>query len=192
MRSAFTKITGVFAGLVLTGTAYAQFYNGSFQEFGQNRIQYNEIKWQSHDYERFKVYFNSGSADFAQYVARSAQKNLIEIEKKFDVTIEGKIEFLLYNTQSHFKQSNIGITNNTQSNIGGTTKFYGGKVFVYYEADHNKLDQQIRAGIAEVLFNQQMYGGSWKDVLKNSTLMSIPTWFSEGFISYVANPWDAE
>lgn len=179
-------------GLLFSNPSFAQFYNGSYQEFGQNRIQFNQIKWQSHDYERFKIYFNSGSVDYAIYVARSTQKNLMEIEKKFDFQVDGKIEILLYNTQAHFKQSNIGITNNSQSNIGGTTRFFGGKVFVYYEADHNKLDQQIRAGIASVMFNQMMYGGSWKDVLKNSTLMSVPSWFSEGFISYVSNPWDAE
>lgn len=179
-------------GIFFTGTLRAQFYNGSYQEFGQNRIQFNQIKWQSHDYERFKVYFNSGSVDYAVYVARSMQKNLIEIERKFDFQLDGKIEILLYNTQSHFKQSNIGITNNTQSNIGGTTRFYGGKIFIYYEADHNKLDQQIRSGIANVMFNQMIYGGSWKDVLKNTTLMSVPAWFQEGFISYVSNPWDAE
>lgn len=182
----------LFFGLIFSQKANAQFYNGSYQEFGQNRIQFNQIKWQSHDYERFKVYFNSGATDYAIYVARSTQKNLLDIEKKFDFQLDGKIEILLYNTQSHFKQSNIGITNSSQSNIGGTTRFFGGKIFIYYEADHNKLDQQIRAGIATVMFNQMMYGGSWKDVMKNSTLMSVPTWFSEGFISYVSNPWDAE
>lgn len=182
-----------FLLLVLCSTALqAQFYNGSYQEFGQNRVQYNQIKWQSHDYERFKVYFNSGSKDLAVFVARCAQKNVLEIEKKFDFQLSGKMEFLVYNTQATFKQSNIGLTNDQQTNIGGTTKFYGNKVFIYYEADHEKLEQQIRGGIASVMFNQMMYGANWRDVLKNSTLMSVPQWFSEGFISYVANPWDAE
>lgn len=171
---------------------YGQFYNGSYQEFGQNRVQFNQIKWQSHDYERFKVYFNSGSTNYAVYVARSAQKNLMEIERKFDSPITGKIEFLVYNTQGHFKQSNIGLTGDQQNNIGGTTRFYNNKVFIYYEGDHKKLDQQIRAGIATVMFYQMMYGDTWREMLKNNALMNIPQWFSEGFISYVANPWDAE
>jgi len=64
MHFSFRHFT-VLVLLVLSGTAPAQFYNGSYQEFGQNRVQYNQIKWQSHDYERFKVYFNSGSKDYA-------------------------------------------------------------------------------------------------------------------------------
>lgn len=178
----------IFCGI----NATAQFYNGSYQEFGQNRVQFNQIKWQSHDYERFKVYFNSGSTDYAVYVARSAQKNLMDIEKKFDFQVSGKIEFLVYNTHGHFNQSNVGINNDQQSNVGGTTRFSGNKVFIYYEGDHKKLDQNIRAGIATVMFNQMMYGDSWRELMKSSTLMSVPKWFSEGFISYVANPWDAD
>ncbi len=182
-------ILGFF--LFISFSGLSQFYNGSYQEFGQNRVQYNQIQWQSHDYQRFKIYFNSGSTQYAIYVARSAQKNLLDIEKKYDFQISGKMEFLVFNTQGHFKQSNVGITNDVQTNIGGTTRFSGNKVFVYFNGDHKMLDQNIREGIANVMFNQMMYGEGWRDIMKNSTLMSIPKWFSEGFISYVANSWDA-
>lgn len=170
----------------------AQFYNGSQMTFGKNRVQYNGFLWQSENYERFKIYYYIGGKTHGAYVAQAAHKYLSEIEKLFDFYIEEKIEFVVYNSQSQFKQSNIGVNGDEMYNIGGVTRIVGSKVFLYYEGDHKKLDQQIRGAISNILLMQMMYGGNWKDVLKNSTLMSLPDWYVQGFTSYVANPWDVE
>lgn len=170
----------------------AQFYNGSQQEFGQNRVQYNGFSWQSHDYERFKVYFNNGSKELAIFAARAAQKHLLQIEKLLDYKIKEKIEFVVYNTQSAFRQSNVGLNADAEYNIGGVTKLVGSKVFLYYEGTHEKLEQQIRGGIAHVMLNMMMYGTSWKEVFKNQTLVTLPEWYEQGFISYISNPWSPE
>src|SRR3989344_5226747 len=87
----------------------AQFYNGSQMTFGKNRVQYNGFLWQSENYERFKIYYYIGGKIHSSYVAQAAHKSLAEIEKLFDFYIEEKIEFVVYNSQSQFKQSNIGV-----------------------------------------------------------------------------------
>jgi len=168
----------------------AQFYTGSNHEFGQNRVQYNQFFWQSYDYERFKVYFYAGGKKHAIYAAKAIQANLKELEKAMDFDVSDKLEFLVFNSMSHFKQSNIGLTNDSQSNIGGVTRIVGSKVFIYYDGDHRGFEKQIRAGLTEVIVNQMMYGGNWKDVLKNSTFLTLPDWYLKGFISYSANDWD--
>jgi hypothetical protein len=68
----------------------------------------------------------------------------------------------------------------------------GNKMFVYYEGDHESLEKQIRESLSKVVFNNMMYGGDWKDVLKSSTLLSIPKWYEEGIISYASQKRDAE
>lgn len=184
-----------FLFLLLLGfsnAASAQFYNGSQMTFGKNRIQYNGFSWSSENYERFKIYYSLGGKAHGAYVAQAAHKYLQEIEKLFDFYIEEKIEFIVYNNQSQFKQSNIGITGDEMYNIGGVTRIVGSKVFLFYEGDHKKFDAQIRGAIAQVLLMQMMYGGNWKDVFKNSTLMALPDWYIQGFTSWVANPWDVE
>ena len=35
----------------------AQFYRGSYQEFGKNRLQFFEPNWQHMDFPEFNVYF---------------------------------------------------------------------------------------------------------------------------------------
>jgi hypothetical protein len=170
----------------------AQFYQGSNVEFGKNRIQYREFDWLYYPGEHFEVYYYIGGEKFAEYVLMSCEKNLPDLEHFFDFSSEDKIQVLSYLKQSEFRQSNIGITGEEQYNIGGTAKILGSKIFVYYEGDHYLLERQIRQQISRVLFNQMMYGGNWKDVLKSNTLLSMPKWFEEGVISYAADPNNAQ
>ena len=162
-------------------------------DFGKNRIQYKkDWYWTYYSYERYDVYFYEGGRELANYVSRSARKQLLDIEKLLDYQTEERLEFVVYNKQSEFKQSNIGLSNDEQYNIGGVTRIVGTKVFLYFDGDHNKLDLQIRAGIAEILINQMMFGGNVKDMVKSSTLLSLPDWFTKGLVDYCTNPWSVE
>ena len=55
--------------------------------------------------------------------------NFKKIEKFIDFSIEEKIHLIIYNSQSKFRQSNIGLTNEISSNIGGTSNIEGQKYF---------------------------------------------------------------
>lgn len=173
-------------------TSYAQFYTGSNIEFGQNRVQYHDFFWQSFHFEKFKVYFNSGGENHAVYAAKSAEKYIIELEGVLDFEFDDKLEFIIYNSQAHFKESNIGLTNSSETNIGGTTRIIGEKVFLYYEGDHDKFDRQIRSGIAKIIAFKMMYGGNWREALKNASLLTLPEWYIEGFVAHMEGPWTTE
>ncbi|HEY0979125.1 MAG TPA: hypothetical protein VGE21_16760 [Flavobacteriales bacterium] len=169
----------------------AQFYNGSQQEFGKNRIQHREFLWQYYRFPELETYFYKGGRDLAQFVAISGHRHKKELEKFYDYTIDDRIQFVVYNSLTDFRQSNIGITGDEQYNVGGVTRIVGTKVFVYYEGDHTLLDRQVRAGVAQLILDQMLFGGNWRDVLKNSTLMSLPEWFTKGMVAYSSGPWDA-
>ncbi len=170
----------------------AQFYNGLQMDFGKNRIQYNEFLWQSMKFEKFDTYFYLGGKELAVFTAQVAQRNIEDLEKLFDYSIDEKIQFIIYNKLSDFRQSNIGIAVSDQFNIGGQTRLVGSKVIIYNEGDHKLLEQQVRAGIADVLLSQIMYGGNWKEKLRNSTLLNLPDWYVKGLIQYVSEDWNPE
>ncbi len=178
--------------LIAPFSGMAQFYNGSQVDFGKNRVQYNDFEWQYFRFKKFETYFYTGGREVAVFTSKYAHDHIQELEKFFDYYLKDKIQFVIYNSHSHFKQSNIGLNEDEQFNIGGVTRIVGSKVFIYYEGDYAKLQAQIRAGIAQVLINQMMYGGNWKDVVKNSALLSLPDWYINGLISYVSRGWDIE
>ncbi|MBG16685.1 MAG: hypothetical protein CL853_10075 [Crocinitomicaceae bacterium] len=170
--------------------AKTQYYSGSDIEFGQNRVQYNSFFWQSYDFERFKIYFQQSGRKHAIYTAKTAHKHLQELEKFLDYETNEKIHFVVFNTQSEFRQSNIGLeTNNITSNIGGTARIEGNKIFIYYEGDHIKLNNQIRTGLSQLLVTRILYGDNWKQSIKNASLLNVPEWFSKGIVSYLGEPW---
>ncbi len=179
------------AGLLACGHIHAQFYNGSQQEFGKSRVQFQDFLWQYYRFDRMETYFYKGGRDVARYVAMSAHRHMEELEKEFDFTVDDRLQFIVYNSLTDFRQSNIGVTGDEEYNIGGVTRIVGTKIFVYNEGDRALLDRQVRTGIAQVLLDQMMYGGNWKEVLKNSTLLNLPEWYSKGIVAYTAGPWDA-
>jgi len=188
----FLSISLVSVLIICSLHSFGQFYNGSHQEFGKNRVQYREFLWSIYKFQRFDIYFYRGGKEIAIYTAKSVDKIIEETEDFFDYGLEDKIQFIIYNKLSDLRQSNIGLTTDEQSNIGGVTRIVGSKIFLYFEGDQQKLLQQIRAGVAEILLSQMMYGGNWKDRVKNSTLLTLPDWYVQGLISYTATGWNVE
>ena len=174
--------------MFITSLSRAQFYNGLEQEFGKNRVQYKEFVWADYKFEDYSVYFYQEGRELAIYTAKSAKDILDDLEKKFDYKLDGKVYFLVYNTIDDYRQSNIGLVAD-ESNLGGVTKIIGSKVFVYNEGDHALLDKQIRAGVTEIMINKMMYGSNWKEMLKNSALLTLPDWYIDGLVSFSAEPW---
>ncbi len=169
----------------------AQFYNGMQMSFGKNRVQYNDPFWKYYRFERFDVYSYEQGTELSLYLANFAEKELPLIERFFDYDLEQRIIFICYSKLSDFKQSNIGLSSEEDSyNIGGKTKINQNKVAIYFEGDHLKFKQQIRAAIAEVLINELMYGNSLVSNITNTTTINLPDWYVKGLISFVSNPWD--
>jgi hypothetical protein len=169
----------------------AQFNYGHQMDFGKNRIQYQNFNWTYFDFERYRVYSYQGGSEISKYVSVSVSKQLIVLEKRLDVQLDDKINVLVYNNQNDFKQSNLGLSSDEQTNIGGTTKIVGDKISVFFNGSHAELDQQIRAAIAELIINKALYGGSARDMVKSSALLNLPPWFTLGLVKYLSEGWNS-
>jgi WD40 repeat protein len=115
-----------------------------------------------------------------------------DVEKAFDRRIDGGVQLLVFNKHSEFRQSNIGVAADAENNIGGTAMLVGSKLFTFGQQAWTDVEIQVKSGLAQLLFNQIMYGGNWQEALRNSTSTTFPTWFSEGLASYISQPWNAE
>ena len=170
----------------------AQFYNGSQMTFGKNRVQYTDFLWTYFRFNNFDVYYYLNGKELAQHTADYVGKYVPEIEAKLETTLDQKTQFIIYNTYSDLKQSNIGLMNQEKYNTGGITHIIGTKVFLYFDGDLNHFDRQIRAGITRLLIENMIYGGSLGSQVKNSTLINLPSWYIDGLVSYHSRNWDTE
>ena len=178
--------------LLVSTTSFAQFYNGSQMDFGKNRVQYEKIDWFFYRFDRFDVYFYLGGNELAEYTMRASDRALHDLEKTFDFTLDKRIQIVIYNKLSEQKQSNIGLVTDEQYNVGGITSIVGTKLMLHFNGDYKDYEEQLRAGLARVMLDQMMYGGSFKDVIRNNTLLNLPEWYVEGLVSYLSTDWNTE
>lgn len=172
---------------------YAQFYQGSQMTFGKNRVQYTDFYWTYYKFKNYDVYFYVGGKELAAYVAEQAQNEMDDLEKLLDYRSTNRFQIIIYNKLSDLKQTNIGLEMDDLSyNIGGFTKVIGNKVLIYFDGNHQHLQQQIRAGMARALLDQLMYGGNIRERLQASILLNLPQWFNQGLVTYLAKGWTVE
>ena len=186
----FIKRLFLVCMLILPLSGIAQFYNGSQLEFGKNRIQYRDFIWTFYLFDDYDVYFYRDGQPLAEYTARYAEEILPDFERKLETSLMEKIQFVVFNNLTDLKQSNIGLKESEEYNTGGVTKIAGRKVILYFNGDYQHFRDQIRAGIANVLINQLLYGGSIGAQIKNSTLFVMPDWYLNGLISYLSSDWN--
>ena len=182
-----------FCLLVTAMVSRAQFYNGSQLTFGKSRVQYGNFFWTFYRFDKFDTYFYLNGKELATYTAEYADKHIKEIEMELESNLEEKIQFVIFNNLTDLKQSNIGLTGDWDSyNTGGVTRIIGGKVLIYFDGNYDHFEQQIRAGITQVILNEMIYGAGIGAQIKNNALFSMPEWYLNGLISYISLKWNPE
>jgi Tol biopolymer transport system component len=187
-----TAILLVVAFMLAPSVSKAQFYNGSQMPFGKSRVQYGDFLWTYYRFNDFDTYFYLNGKELAIYTARYAREILPELEQLLESRATDKIQFIIFNSLTDLKQSNIGLVSEQQYNIGGITHIIENKVFIYFDGNYNNFERQIRAGMARKLIDQALFGGSVGRQITNSTLMNTPSWFIDGLVSYIAEEWSTE
>ena len=171
--------------------AHAQFYNGMNMSFGKNRVQWGDFHWSYYKNDNFDVYFYQGGDDLARYAQAYAKDQIPRLETRLSSRFGKKIQFIVFNSKSDFKQSNIDLEEEENGNTGGITKIIGSKVILYFDGDYTHFEAQIREGIARLLFSQVMNGISIGSQIRSSYRYNIPQWFQDGLVTYIAGNWDS-
>jgi len=184
-----TKFSRIIFILILfifgNSISYAQV---SAVTFGKNRIQYQKKKWQYYQTENFNVYFYAHGQALAKFVLQVAEQELPSIEKEAESSLKRRTNIVVYNNYTDYEGTNIG-SENEMASAGGMTKLVSNKMLVYFDGDHANLKRQVRQGIADVLTRNFLYGDEIGEVAKNQTLLDLPTWYTDGYESYLAEHW---
>ncbi len=161
------------------------------ETFGQNRVQYKDFTFQYYESDNFITYFYLGGQDIAKYAIKSAEDNADDISKLLDFRYKRKIDVIVYNNINELNQTNIGIYDQGQ-NAGGTVNIPEGKMFVYFNGNHQNLDKQIREGIAKIYIDQMVRGSGFGEKIQNAVLLNLPHWYRQGLIQHIGESWNSD
>ncbi len=113
-RKPWTLLLAVIIGLVFTAPGA--------RGFGQNKVQYKDLKWSVIETEHFEVYFYEGEREAAMDAARMAERAYTRLSTILRHEIEEKVPLILYASQSDFQASNI-FPDLISEGTGGLTEF---------------------------------------------------------------------
>ena len=180
----------LFLCLLMTKFMFAQ---ASWEQYGQNRVQYRTFEWNYFDSTNFRTfYYDQGKAN-ARYALKMAESELQHIVYMMGGRLNKKLNIIIYNSFSDYRQTNIGRKNeNINDANSGKIEIIGENIPVYFDGDHNHLKQQIIKGISSVIKDNMLFGDNIKEIVKNAIKMNLSEWYTLGYVSYIANEWTPE
>ena len=155
------------------------------QGFGRNKVQYAEFAWRKMETAHFDVYFFAEEAELAAYAAQMAERQFIDLEKKFAHTVQRRVPLVVYSSHIYFEQTNI-IPNLLPEGVAGFTEYLKGRVALPLSGSLPEFERVLHHELVHVFtFDRIARVLSQHGVLD---FRPAPLWFSEGLAEY----WSSE
>ncbi len=179
----------IVLGVVLSSTfAFSQ---QTREVFGKNRLQYIEFDWKYYSSVNFDVYYYGKGAKSARKATEYLEEEFERITDIVGYSPYFKAKIFIYNSVAEMQQSNVGV-NSSSHRVGGQTDFVKSYVEIANPGSTVELKDELVLGLSELILNDMLFGGSLTDMWQNTYLMSLPDWFVNGAITYLAKGWDVE
>lgn len=168
--------------------AFAQRAN---EVFGKNRVQYRSFEWVYLSGENFDIYYYDGRKAIATQALEYLEAEFDRVTDLIGYAPYYKTRIFLYNTLADQRQSNVGL-NRTEYTVNGEVEFVKPYIEVSYVGTSQEFKQELLFKVTELMINEMMYGGNFKEIFQSALLMNLSDWFVNGASQYVAKGWTAE
>lgn len=159
--------------------------------FGKNRIQYQNFQWSVISTDNFDIYYYPQSKNAAVWAANYAENEYERIADFLGYAPYSRIKLVIYATHSDLLQSNIGLSTQNVF-IGGYRVFLKNRVEVAFNSIQTDFQREITKGIAQMIINELMFSGTFKEVLQSTYFFSLPEWYLSGLVDYITFGWNVE
>ncbi|MEQ1758387.1 MAG: hypothetical protein ABL986_08730 [Vicinamibacterales bacterium] len=152
--------------------------SASAQSFGQNKVQYDRLKFEVLDTAHFSVHYYAEEREAAFMAARLAERWYDRLSRVFDHRFAGRQPIVLYASQSHFTQTSI-LPGSLPEGVGGFTDHLAGRIVIPFAAGLGETDHVLGHEIVHAF---------QRDILKTDgqTFARLPLWFTEGMAEYLS------
>ncbi len=178
---------GLFLMITLgINSVSAQNYFASTQEeFGKSRIQDKRFEWLTIRSNNFEFNYYRGGDKIAQNAAKISEGEYDRITELLGYTPFTTMKIFLYNSPKDLAQSNIGLTAPIDLD-GSILNLAKSRVQIAYTANEEEFKKELVRQIARLFVYDMLYGGSLKEVLQSSLLLTVPEWYMAGISAYIS------
>ena len=185
------KILLVILFILTINHLKAQNFFPTQEPFGKNRIQYRPFKWQVLTSQNFEVYFYEGSQQTATLAAQLAETDFDRITEILGYSPFSKTKIFIYTSTQDLNQSNVGLNLSSEREIK-EENLAKSRIEIAYSGNSISFKKDLSREISHVYIHDMLYGGSIKESLQNSLLLSVPDWFMNGISAYISEGWSTE
>jgi hypothetical protein len=155
--------------------------------FGQNKIVYDRFHWNIYHATHFDIYFYDEEKSALQKVTNAAESAYDTLSRELNYQITKKIPLIYYHTHSAFEQTNVDL-NFIPEGVGAFAEPTRNRMVIPIDTTDEKLLQLIQHELTHVFEYEILFQGKLgKEVTANP-----PTWFMEGFASFMGNDEDSK
>ncbi len=158
------------------------------QQFGKNKVQYNEFEWHFIQSEHFNVYFYPGAYDLAVFTANVAESSYVDLKNDMRYELKERVSIIVYKSHNDFQQTNV-VDTYLPEGVGGVTELFKNRVVIPFEGTYTQLRHVIHHELVHAVMNDMLYGGSIQSIISGQ-VVPVPTWFAEGMAEYLSVGWD--
>lgn len=158
------------------------------ETFGKNRIQYQRFNWKILTTANFEIYYYQDGQTSATLAAQYAESEFDRITELLGYTPFNRTRIFIFNSVPEMTQSNIGL-GVPEGEDPREINLQKSRVLAAFSGNQVEFKRQLIQGIAGVFVYDMLYGGSLKESLQSSLLLTLPDWFMAGIESYIAEGW---
>lgn len=156
----------------------------SAQYFGQNKVQYENFKFEILKTDHFDVYFYPEEKQAAQDAARMAERWYARHRLILQHELNGRQAIVLYASHPHFQQTNT-ITGNIGEGTGGVTEALRRRVVLPFAGPIGETDHVIGHELVHA-FQYDITGVNTGGGFRSSAGLQLPLWFIEGMAEFLS------
>lgn len=162
------------------------YFPASKEAFGKNRIQYKSFDWKTVRSLNFEVNYYRGGTELAERAAKIAEGEFDRVTEILGYTPFTMMKLFIYNAPKDLDQSNIGLTSPIDYD-GGILNLSRSRVEIAYVGNDEAFRAEIVQQVAKLFVYDMLYGGSLKEVLQSSLMLTVPEWYMSGVARYVSH-----
>ncbi len=185
------KLLPIILLLLVFYSTEAQNFFPTQEPFGKNRIQYRPFKWQVLTSQNFEIYFYEGGQQTATLAAQLAESDFDRITEILGYSPFSRTKIFVYTSTQDLNQSNVGLNLSSEREIK-EENLAKSRIEIAYSGNSIAFKKDLIREISHVFVHDMLYGGSIKESLQNSLLLSVPDWFMNGMTTYISDGWSTD
>ncbi|MCG3156672.1 MAG: Protein TolB [bacterium] len=155
------------------------------QYFGQNRVQYENFKFEILQTDHFDVYFYPEEREAAQQAARMAERWYARHRFILQHELSGRQPILLYASHPHFEQTNALGGGDIGEGTGGVTEALLRRIVVPFAGPIAETDHVIGHELVHA-FQYDITGVNTGGRFRSEAGLQLPLWFIEGMAEFLS------